>query len=161
MKTSRAVLLFCLCECTAKRDIAREGHSPDLPGMGVRLEMRDARPIVHADFNCGERARVQVHDIAFQDPTDPASVASPLCHLRARDDALSSYFPPAGWEYGRQLAGYVLSGPCLPLQAEHRYAVSVTGPGVGGVEFEVTADGGLRVVDDDCRPPSVLPLGPP
>lgn len=152
MKTSLVSLLFCLCGCATNRQTSSEGHSPDLPGMGVYLQMQDARPVVHADFNCGERQRVQVHDIAFQDPGNPASVASPLCHLRAKDDALSFYFPPAGWEYGRQLVGYVLSGPCKPLQTEHRYAVSVTGPGVGGVEFEIKADGRLRIVDDDCRP---------
>ncbi len=171
MKKSVAVLLSLLAGCTPDRTVdedgahpvgltdeegrsARlpddsEGYVPGLLGVKVGVEMRDGRAFVKADF-CTDTRPTWIFNIQLQDATDRDLFGPPFCELEAKGGPITD-FRMTEWEYGKELDGYAVSGKCLPLQIEHRYAARVIAlQGMGGVLFELTADGAIRVVGDDC-----------
>lgn len=128
------------------------GYVPSLLGMKVGVEMRNGRPFVKARLSCHDSRPKWIYNIRFQDATDRDLLSRPFCELASKG-GVSTDFRRAGWEYGKELDGFVVLGRCLPLQIDHPYAATVYAwRGLGTTMFEIKADGGIRILEEECGP---------
>jgi hypothetical protein len=164
MKTFNvACLVVFLSACSSSRgvEVEHEAHSPcTIVNMKVHVELRAGRPVVRVLRDCAGSAPALVHEISISDHVSldrsfneegMPQLPPPHCVLGANSiRSGDGDFPAAGWEYGAAMAGYTLSRPCQSLPPGRRYYALVIGNGVGGAVFDIAADGGLNVVEEDC-----------
>jgi hypothetical protein len=122
-----------------------------LPLVGIHITMHEARPKFHFNFDCEKNTLVQVDDISITNPGSDGTQFGVVCLLRSRRGAKMGDFPDDSWTYGEPMPGYLVTGPCAPLQRGQVYEVDVDAGGVGYATFSNENDGTVRVHEEGCN----------
>ena len=144
------LLLFVSCAYAPPPPQSATGREfiPRFSEPAIEISLPDAMGAFHFAFCGRSEVRPEIYRVEVAPPgrrVGDLEQQSTFCSWRKRGGAPLTN----EWRYGSSAMGSI-AGACLPFAAGQAYEVVVEGSGAGAMEFEVEADGQLRITKSSC-----------